>query len=431
MRASIFRLTPLFLLAAALMAASVLLVHDAPPAAADHGAFWSATLTVPTGSGTKGCLGAGTATPHECGMALTEHELYIPLEPNTHQVTALQVFANGALQFSLNNPITSLSQRPLTLTIDGKRFHFEDGRFVGAGQALTWDNSGLSWSTGDTVEVSLEQRQPPTCDGSPGGADSALNPTDLRIFGGKRVLTLAWLNPDVDQGIAYMVRWRKTGTTAWLNPHGPTGEWHNSSPRYTHDITGLEDGTGYEAQVRIVLVTTSSAHNAGQAQPGRCSEWVSGTRATRLPAGTEPAPDNINMTTSGPLREGGPSVNVFFRLLTGEFEVEAPARAAGGATLGADIPVDDPPGDSLLTRYYVRWVPDIAQGATVAVMQMYVPEDDVDNNCRTHEYSVTFPPQVAGGKYLSKDFSFTIVDNDGTADTCTGAITEGSGAGGV
>ena len=45
MRASVFRLSPLLLLAAALMAASVLLVHGAQPAQAQE-RVWSATLTV-------------------------------------------------------------------------------------------------------------------------------------------------------------------------------------------------------------------------------------------------------------------------------------------------------------------------------------------------------------------------------------------------
>ena len=258
----------------------------------------------------------------------------------------------------------------------------------------------------------------------PGSADSSLNPTDLRAFGGAGVLTLAWINPETDRGFGYAVRWRKSGTTAWLNPSGAVGEVSNQQPRYTHDITGLEHGTSYEAQVRIVLQRVSSAVNDGHAQPGGCSEWVSVTGTTRA-AGTPSAPSGITVTATGALREGGASVNVLFTL-------DNPARAAGGATLGADIPVEDPPGDTPLTRYWVRWNPGVVQGATVAVMQMYVPEDDDDNNCRERKYSVTFPPQVAGGAYLSVDFSVTVVDNDGAADTgCTGQISGSGGTGGV
>ena len=259
----------------------------------------------------------------------------------------------------------------------------------------------------------------------PGDADSSLNPTDLRAFGGKRVMTLAWLNPDTDRGFGYAVRWRKSGTAAWLNPSGAVGEESYQQPRYTHDITGLEDGAGYETQVRIVLQRVVSSVNDGHALPGGCSEWVSVTRSTRGAAGSEPAPDDIAITTSGPLREGGPSVNVFFSLTAGRFE--APARAEGGATLGASIPADDTTSD-----WWVRWNPEVAEGAIVSVMQMYVPEDDDDNNCRKRSYSVAFEPQVAGGAYLSADFSVSVVDNDGAADTgCTGQITGSGGTGGV
>ena len=132
-----------------------------------------------------------------------------------------------------------------------------------------------------------------------------------------------------------------------------------------------------------------------------------------------PPPTQITVTSSGTLREGGPSVNVFFTL-------DHPALAAGDSTLGASIPADDTSAD-----WWVGWNPEVARGATVAVMQMYVPEDDDDNNCRERSYSATFEPQVAGGAYLLADFTVSVVDNDGAADTgCTGQISGAGGTGG-
>ena len=78
MRASIFRLTPLFLLAAALVALAVFLVHNAQPAAAHHGLVWSAILTEPAATNTTGCTQTGPGTPTDCSVALTEDE---PLHP--------------------------------------------------------------------------------------------------------------------------------------------------------------------------------------------------------------------------------------------------------------------------------------------------------------------------------------------------------------
>ncbi len=428
MRASVFRLSPLFLLAAALMALAVFFAAGVPSAQAQN--FVSDHLTVDHSGGEFGCDDSSTALDN-CSTAFDDNEF--TYSGATYRITALiwdSVINRMTVYVSKDGSTLSGSQ--IKADLGSLRLNLEERVALPFSSALAgtdrvwWSYDPASdWTDGQRVKVTLSQPHPATCSGA---ADSSLNPTDLRVFPGKRVLTLAWLNPDVDRGIRYAVRWRKSGTTAWLNPNGAVGEVFHQQPRYTHDITGLEDGAGYEAQVRIVLATTSREHNSGRYQPGGCSEWVSVTRATRGIGGVDPAPDTIGMSTTGALREGGPSVNVFFELRSGEREFDTPARAGGGVTLGADIPAEDPPGDTLLTRYYVRWVPDIAEGAIVAVMQMYVPEDDVDNNCRTHEYSVTFPAEVAGGTYLSKDFSFTIVDNDGTADTgCTGAIT-GSGA---
>ncbi len=267
MRAPILRLSPFLLLAAALVDLAVRLVHDAWPASAHHGVVWFATLTDPDGEG-MGCQEAERGIVN-CSDFLSDNDFYIPLEPHTYQVESFLVFDNGNLRLVLDNPITSLSQRPLTLTVNGSRFHSEDGELAGGGTALQWRNSDLSWNHGDAIKISLEQREAPSCDGSPGGADTSLNPTDLRAFGGDGVLTLAWINPDTDRGIGYLVRWRKQGTTTWLNSHGAVGEWSSERPKYTHDITGL-DGAAYEAQVRIVLVTTYSGHNNGHHLPGEC-----------------------------------------------------------------------------------------------------------------------------------------------------------------
>ncbi len=429
MRADLFRLSPFILLAAALMAASVLLVYNAQPAAAQTTPVWSATLTVDKSGGDLGCDDA-PGNQDNCSTALTDNEF--TYNGGTYRVTALiwDSDINRLLVFvskdgqGLSGSQIKTELGSLRLNVDGTGLAVSSA--AAGTDRIRWNfDPATDWTDGQQVSLSLIQ--PPDeaylCPGSP---DSSLNPTDLGAFEGKRVLTLHWLNPETDRGFGYAVRWRKNGTTAWLNPHGAVGEVSNQQPRYTHDITGLEDSTSYDAQVRIVLQRVSSAVNQGRAQPGGCSEWVSVTRSTRGLAGSEPAPAAINITTSGPLREGGPSVNVFFILRTAQ-GFDAPALAEGGATLGASIPADDTSAD-----WWVRWNPEVAEGAIVAVMQMYVPEDEDDNNCRERKYSVTFPSQVAGGAYLSADFTVTVVDNDGTADTgCTGEISGSGGTGGV
>ena len=364
----------------------------------------------------------------------------------------------------------------------------------------------------------------PEADLCPGGIDSTLNPTDLRAFGGHRMLTLAWVEPktDVNTGISYLVRLKESGTSAYLNDERARGDLFYTPHRATHDIAGLQHGTDYDVEVRLRTVSAIGPDStSGHTQPNKCSDWVSIT-GTTSPSGTLYAATNplwsatltvknytggaylgcdnissgnecsstsvltdddfthagvdytvdditfdgsgltisfdnpvptatalyvdgvrfsladadlevdtapmwnptglswsegdtvslrlvpaytITVKASDTLREGGPSVNVFFTL-------NHPALAGGGATLGLS--------GSQPALYH--WAPDISKGATVAVMQMYVPDDDIDNNCREGSASVTFGSQVAGGTYLSKDFSYTVVDDDGTADTCTGSI---------
>ena len=523
------------------MAASVLLVHNARPAQAHHGVVWSATLTADESGTYFGC-DDGDANQDDCSVALTDRDF--TYNGATYLVDEFYWnSANDAMSFGVTKDGEGITGgeikeelNSLRLNVGGTVLAVSDASL--GGTEINWAyDPPTDWTDGQQVALSLIH-PPDEAQVCPGDADSSLNPTDLRAFEGKRVLTLAWHNPNTDRDFGYAVRWRKGGTAAWLNPNGAVGEVVYQRPRYTHDITGLVDGATYDVQVRIVLVKTVSTVNG-------CSEWVSvtgttqaattpttsfwsatltvqdtggslgcddsllgtldsascrptaaltdntftyggvdyvlnrllvtasgaldlelskaipqslvesvvlraddvvvslsnGSIRTQNPASIEvpnsglswsagdtislslqgpPPPTDITVTATGALREGGTSVNVFFTL-------DEPALAAGGATLGADVPAEDPPGDTLLTRYWVRWNPEVAQGAAVAVMQMYVPEDDDDNNCRERKYSVTFPPQVAGGAYLSADFSVTVVDNDGAADTgCTGQIS-GSG----
>ena len=75
MRASVFRRSPLLFLAAALVALAVLLVHDAPPASADHentATIWSATLTQPLSTTYLGCNNATSGIACTSASILSE-----------------------------------------------------------------------------------------------------------------------------------------------------------------------------------------------------------------------------------------------------------------------------------------------------------------------------------------------------------------------
>ena len=159
MRASVFRLSPFLLLAAALVALAILFVHDSPPASADHNDIWSATLTVQDIIGTwKGCQ---EREANDCSAALTDSSFTYAGE--SYQVIRVFVHnSNNELLISLDKvfkaDVRALDN--LTLVVDGQSFPLasavSEARFNDGDQA-TWANSGLSWSVGDTVEVSLTE----------------------------------------------------------------------------------------------------------------------------------------------------------------------------------------------------------------------------------------------------------------------------------
>ncbi len=114
-------------------------------------------------------------------------------------------------------------------------------------------------------------------------------------------------------------------------------------------------------------------------------------------------PPEVTVSASGPLREGGPPVRVRFNL-------NRPAPTNLHATLGHN--------DSV--RFNADG-PRFATNATRAVMELSVPQDQIDNNCRTLHLQVWFLPYV-GGEQLQADVAFTVIDDDGAADTCSGLL---------
>ena len=113
---------------------------------------WCATLTVQSLSdGAFGC--ATSQSGKECSAHLTEDEF--THDSTDYEVSGLQLIADGELRLFLAPPndLTTASQS-LVLLVGSERFPFahadtkeERGRY--------WINSGLSWSSGDSVDVRL------------------------------------------------------------------------------------------------------------------------------------------------------------------------------------------------------------------------------------------------------------------------------------
>ncbi len=160
------------------------------------------------------------------------------------------------------------------------------------------------------------------------------------------------------------------------------------------DGTLYVNGRAYSfADASFPAASVASWHNTGLS-------WSAGdTVQLRV----EAPPPEVTVTASGPLREGGPPVNVTFTL-------DRPAPRNLHATLGHN--------DSV--RFEADG-PRFRAGQTSAVMQLSVPQDQIDNNCRTLHLQVWFLPYVEGVQ-VQADVAFSVIDDDGAADTCSGLL---------
>ncbi|MCY4618163.1 MAG: hypothetical protein OXD50_06360, partial [Chloroflexi bacterium] len=149
MRASFLpRRSPLLLLAAALVALAAFVAPGAQPAQAQTTTVWSAELTVAQSIlGGNGCL---QEVP--CSSGLTDDTFTYD---NVEYAVARAYIAGGSLSFTLNKALPAGAREALTLHVGSNQFPLADAIYQGL--LATWANTGLSWSVGDTVQLSLTE----------------------------------------------------------------------------------------------------------------------------------------------------------------------------------------------------------------------------------------------------------------------------------
>ena len=126
--------------------------------------IWCATLTVQDlGDGHRGCANATTDSKCSNAAHLTEDDFTHAM--TDYSVTAARVESDGQLQLYLGRDIATDSGS-LVLHVGSDTFAFEDAD-VKEGNHRKWDSSGLSWSTGEAVELKLtETREPAFTEGA-------------------------------------------------------------------------------------------------------------------------------------------------------------------------------------------------------------------------------------------------------------------------
>ena len=130
----------------------------APPTASTTAqTLWSATLTVKEVTTIiRGCRGAGNVFGCATGTILTDDDF--DFDGADHEVGKILLSSGGILSFGVNKSLAGKKSR-LVLHVGGVAFYGRDATFESgtspANAVLRWSSTGLSWSTGDTVQLSL------------------------------------------------------------------------------------------------------------------------------------------------------------------------------------------------------------------------------------------------------------------------------------
>ena len=200
------------------------------------GDVWCATLTVKNlGSGNRGC--ANSQSGNECSNTshLTEDEFTHDMTDYT--VTSVQVRTNGELRLWISRNLTAPTGS-LVLVVGSERFSLARADTINDNNRR-WDSSGLSWSTGDTIELRLVEAFLPLAPAAPEVNGVGDSETSLKV---------TWSEPN-NAGrppiTYYDLRYRtsRTGTGGWLD--GPQDQTGTNAT-----IMGLTAGTQYDVQVR-------------------------------------------------------------------------------------------------------------------------------------------------------------------------------------
>ena len=115
---------------------------------------WSATLTVGTlTSNTLGCH--NSVTGQECSLTNVLTDDDFTYDGVSYEITAIVLSATNSFSFGLNGSISETHRSALTLHVDSAQFALADDADLTSRSSVQWNNTGLNWSAGDTISLSL------------------------------------------------------------------------------------------------------------------------------------------------------------------------------------------------------------------------------------------------------------------------------------
>ena len=228
-------------------------IHEAPPASAYHDPVeqvWSSTLTVAVGLGSfYGCTDFSSGLECSSTSALTDGNFtYGGVDYAVKSV----IFIPGttSLSFVLDKTFPDGIMSGGTLYVDGSPFSLAG---IASDAISEWLNAGLSWSDGDTVQLSLT---------APYYYGVEISGGDLDTSGGSHYLAL----PAEDSSATFQIRLTADrGTTTAVNldtmvqnaPHGAPGHnWNYAAVTITpKTVTFTPGSTGNWSISQNVTVT--------------------------------------------------------------------------------------------------------------------------------------------------------------------------------
>ena len=278
--------------------------------------IWSATLTVQEYSDPDDpLLGCGTQT--ECSSALTSSSFTYGGESYTYREIGLS--RAGGLTVCLDKA-NSHNLWTTTLRIGSENFprsssvSFNFNRGGSTDYCSIWGLTGLSWTAGGSVSLSLVLSPPNVVDGS------------LRVTAGDGRLDLNWPKP-LGTVTGYDVEYRQSGTSAWTDAG-------HSGTATSQAITSLTNGRSYDVRVRA---ENSSGAGSWVQNTGRPHGDTTAPAVLRfVPANgttTSNAGTNIKLTFTEVIRKDNANTD-----FTGHADLSAVLRLRRGSSNGAAIP---------------------------------------------------------------------------------------------
>ena len=382
--------------------------------------IWTATLTVDEDT-TLGWLGCDNAAASHtaCSTALSKDGF--AYSGTNYKITAFVITTNpigGSLVVFTEPNIPVSARNVLTLHVGGAQFALSDSL---SPRDLSFSNSGLTWTDGQTVSVSLTGPLPKPA--KPAGF--AARPDNAQVH-------LRWANPGDSSITRYQYQQKKARGAygAWMDISG------SGASTTGHTVTGLDNGTAYAFRIRAVNAAGDGAESdAATATPLATIVW-SATLTVDHPDGSafigcdnqNPNQDNCSSSTvltDDSFTYGGVTYTVVFlyqwttrdKLLLGFSGVSSSAAKAALQSMTLDVDgVELPVRDGQASNVDLSWAfdpnPDWTDGQKVS-LTLTRPLYAADVNYRVTEPLCDEPTDTGTRCYVPYNWSFIPRDADG------------------